>query len=486
MRVRLVAGVCACLIAAIQTSIWADIFRWDNGRLIPGTEGITPQPGVRLDFRDLRFADLAKRNLHGSSFRHANLTRADLSESSLSGSDLTLANLSQAVLVGANLEFSELRLVNLRGANLSGATVTGSNLARATMAGANLSGASFLGNDLTNVDLSGATITSATFFDSVGLTPAQLYSTASYRANNLAGLRLSRPTNLDLADQDLSGAQFVGDLNGVDFSGAYLVNAEFSTDAAWRNVNVAAADLRGASGVRETGHNTIQGMGQIEGLSLSADEVLVIRDYDGDSRRQLDPMPIIVQNRAVIEQGGRLRLAFDKDAWHSIISFAPGIPVALGGTLELDFREGINATPLRGRSIRIFDWSGVRPQGRFDVESPYLWDLAGLYTTGEVRLTGAGLAGDYNGNHVVDQIDLDLVLQNWGTESAVPPVRWVNDYPSGPIDQHELDRVLINWGRSERRTSGVPEPSSMALLSCGTVMLLCMCARRRLNRLSER
>ncbi len=41
----------------------ADIHRWDNGQLIPGTEGITPGPGVRLDHRDLQFSQLSTLNL---------------------------------------------------------------------------------------------------------------------------------------------------------------------------------------------------------------------------------------------------------------------------------------------------------------------------------------------------------------------------------------------------------------------------------------
>jgi hypothetical protein len=213
-------------------------------------------------------------------------------------------------------------------------------------------------------------------------------------------------------------------------------------------------------------------MGQIEGLSLAANEMLVVRDYDGDPMRQLGPLPIQVQNEMVIEAGGRLRLEFEKDAWDSIISFEPNIQVSLGGTLELDFAQGINTTLLRGRSIRVFDWSDVQPRGVFEVDSSYLWDLSSLYTTGDIRLTGAGLAGDYNGNRVVDQVDLDLVLQNWGSEPAVSPIRWVNDLPSGLVDQHELDKVLNNWGRTNPRTSGVPEPSSLALALSAFAILL--------------
>src|SRR5262245_7110321 len=34
----------------------------------------------------------------------------------------------------------------------------------------------------------------------------------------------------------------------------------------------------------------------------------------------------------------------------------------------------------------MFDWSGVNPTGTFTVDSPYIWDLSKLYTTGEVTL----------------------------------------------------------------------------------------------------
>ena len=42
----------------------ADVFRWDNGQVIPGTEGITPGPGVQLNDRQLEYADL-RLNLTG-------------------------------------------------------------------------------------------------------------------------------------------------------------------------------------------------------------------------------------------------------------------------------------------------------------------------------------------------------------------------------------------------------------------------------------
>ena len=85
--------------------------------------------------------------------------------------------------------------------------------------------------------------------------------------------------------------------------------------------------------------------------------------------------------------GGTLRMVFEADAWDSTISFAPGIPVTLGGTLELTFAADVNLASQVGRTFDLFDWTGVNPTGAFAVSSPYAWDLSNLYTTGEVTLT---------------------------------------------------------------------------------------------------
>jgi hypothetical protein len=84
--------------------------------------------------------------------------------------------------------------------------------------------------------------------------------------------------------------------------------------------------------------------------------------------------------------GGTLRMVFEADAWDSTISFAPGIPVTLGGTLELTFAADVNLASQLGRTFDLFDWTGVTPTGAFAVASPYSWDLSNLYTTGEITL----------------------------------------------------------------------------------------------------
>ena len=126
---------------------------------------------------------------------------------------------------------------------------------------------------------------------------------------------------------------------------------------------------------------------------------------------------------------------FDADPWDSTISFAPGIPVALGGTLELDFAPGVNVVTQIGRTIDLFDWTGVTPSGALTISSPYIWSLSNLYTTGEVTLTAlSALAGDFNNNGTVDAADY---------------VVWRNGLGS-IYTQNDYNVWRYNFGRSAR------------------------------------
>jgi hypothetical protein len=61
------------------------------------------------------------------------------------------------------------------------------------------------------------------------------------------------------------------------------------------------------------------------------------------------------------------------------------------------------------------------------------------------------LAGDYNGNGLVEQQDLDLVLVFWGKDAVDVPATWIGPPASRTIDQEELDAVLVNWGNTATR-----------------------------------
>jgi hypothetical protein len=70
------------------------------------------------------------------------------------------------------------------------------------------------------------------------------------------------------------------------------------------------------------------------------------------------------------------------------------------------------------------------------------------------------LTGDFDGDGMIAQGDLDLVLLYWGTDSAMLP-NFSGFHPTGLIDQDELDAVLLNWGAGLPLGSAiVPEPPS--------------------------
>jgi hypothetical protein len=152
---------------------------------------------------------------------------------------------------------------------------------------------------------------------------------------------------------------------------------------------------------------------------------------------------------------GALRLEFDADDWDSTISFEPSIPVDLGGTLELDFAPGIDIATQSGRTIDLFDWTGVTPTGTFTVESPYTWNLSQLYTTGQIRL-GPTLAGDFNGNGVVDAADYTVWRDGLGS------IYTQADYAVWTA--HFGESLGSGSAGSSPSHAAVPEPASAMLL----------------------
>jgi hypothetical protein len=152
-----------------------------------------------------------------------------------------------------------------------------------------------------------------------------------------------------------------------------------------------AADARGAALFPSDAvtSNMIQYNGHIHGLDLLGGGRLVVGDYDGGYRIDPfgSPIPITIDQHLAMGPGGTLRMVFEADAWDSTISFAPGIPVTLGGTLELTFANDVNLASQAGRTFDLFDWTGVNPAGAFAISSAYTWDLSNLYTSGQVTLT---------------------------------------------------------------------------------------------------
>lgn len=475
--------------------------------------------GINLDDNSLAGVNFAAQNLTNASFLNVRLTGANFSQSNLTnvyfaGATLNGANLTGAVVRGTNFsgdgitaaqlystasylahDLSGIHLngngladVNLANQNLTNAsfnqaTLTGANFHQANLANATFS---FAGTTLTNVNFSQANLANANFSYAVltgasligtevrgadfyrnteygtGITATQLYSTASYQARDLTGIKLggNNLAGFNLAGQKLMNANFLyAALAGANLSGANLANANFY-NATLTNANLAGADARGAQNFLASTPNTsnlIQPNGHIAGLDLTTGVSLVVRDYDGNLT--LSPptaaMPVVVDQHLAMIGTGTLRIAFDADAWDSTISFHPGIPVTLGGTLELTFDSNVNLATQIGRTFDLFDWSGVAPTGVFAIASPYTWNLTNLYATGEVTLTAVPglLSGDYDGNGVVDAADYVVWRKN----------------PGGNYTQDDYITWRATFGQTAVSGAGtikapVPEPASIAML----------------------
>ena len=230
------ALVVAVVLTTAAAAARADIFRWDDGQLIPGTEGITPGPGVNLSSqmrewsspqRNLRFADFSG----GLDFTEATFAHSWLDNSRFNG-----ANLTNAVLVGASLTNADLSAANLTNVGLAYTNLTNADLSGTNLTNARLEDSCGLfcigGAILTNANLAGAVVAGADFSSDLGITRItlpQLYSTASYQQRNLRGIGLS--------GHDLTS----GDFSGQDLSGAGI------SEAVLTNTNLAGANLTGAS-----------------------------------------------------------------------------------------------------------------------------------------------------------------------------------------------------------------------------------------------
>ncbi len=216
--------------ALLTFAIWAiaviaqgAIFRWTDEQVIPGTENITPGPGVQLDRMMLEQADLRNFDLSGASFIESNLHR-----SVFSGSNLTNANFGGATVTNSGLRFATLNGANFREANL---TLTA--FGRSTLFGA---------------DFTDAVIIEGQFGSAEGFTANQLYSTASYKlkqltATSFVGLDLS---GWNFAGQDMTRMELWNTkLDGSDLSQAILYNT-FLSHSSLVGANFRGADLRRA------------------------------------------------------------------------------------------------------------------------------------------------------------------------------------------------------------------------------------------------
>jgi hypothetical protein len=381
--------------------------------------------------------------------------------------------------------------------------------------------------DLTDADVRGANFHRDDFAGGSGITPAQLYSTASYQARDLTGIVLQGNdlTGVNFAGQNLGNGRFESaKLDGADLSRANLASARFDaatltganlshanlTNASFNfyyynlaGADFSGADARGASFQNDdpfrsaTTANFIRADGHIAGLDLMSGASLTVRNYHGNPATSppTGARSVVVDQHLQMDSTGALRLVLDADPWDSTISFAPGVAVALGGTLDLSFAGGVRLASQWHRTIRLFDWRGVSASGTFNVRSPYLWDLSELYTGGEVTL--AAFSGDANADGIVDFEDLVALAQHYNVSDGLR--RWSDgDFTSdGNVDFNDLVVLAQNYGAGGAGAAGavpppgataafatdwaaaLPEPSAGGLIGIGAAVLGVLRPRRR-------
>ncbi len=200
----------------LVTPASADVYQWEwidpahpelgkqqSTTLCLGGAGIDPIPGVFLGSRDLTKAYLI-------------------------GDDLSNASCSYP---GANLTNADLTLANLSSHNFYISTLINANFTQANLTNARLGYGKLTGAVFTNAEIRGADFSVSMNIGPNGFTLAQLQTTASYKAENLSGIRL--------IDTDLSG---------WDFHYQNLTNANFMA-ATLTGTILDGADTRGGTGI---------------------------------------------------------------------------------------------------------------------------------------------------------------------------------------------------------------------------------------------
>jgi autotransporter-associated beta strand protein len=356
--------------------------------------------GWNLAGKDLTIANLSYTTLTDVHFAGATVVSASFGSTNLTSSQLySTASYQAQNLQAILLDNNDLTGWNFANQDMTNASMQNVLLVGGTLSSANLTNASLNGADLTGVKMSGATIVGADF-GLTTLTSTQLYSTASYQAQYLHGISLSADdlTGWNFTGQNLTNARFSSaTLTSANLRYANLQNADF-TFATATGADFSAADMRGATGFTATDAittNTILLDGTIQGLNLTGGNAfLTVRNYNGPLS-----IPVHVTGGMTVGTDGMLQIVMDDLLipgmsgvnWGSTISFDPGIPVSLGGILDLQ-TPGADPAALVGQSIQLFDWTGVTPGGQFaqvtsHLPSRYTWDISGLYTAGTIDLT---------------------------------------------------------------------------------------------------
>lgn len=189
------------------------------------------------------------------------LTGWDFSNQDLRYDEFLGTTLSNAIFSGAQIQGTTFSRTTDRGftsnqlystasyqeKNLSETGLLGNNLSGWDFSNQNLIKSRFYGSDLTDSNFENAIIRGAKFGAVIGLTSNQFYSTSSYQAKDLTGIRLGGNNVLGPESIRLDGWNFSSqNLSNASLQEASLVGADF-TDANLSNVRFYKSDVTGAN-----------------------------------------------------------------------------------------------------------------------------------------------------------------------------------------------------------------------------------------------
>ncbi len=145
--------------------------------------------------------------------------------------------------------------------------------------------------------------------------------------------------------------------------------------------------------------------------------------------------------------------------------------LTFNGALQLVLQ---NFTPTVGEIFHLFNWGSEA--GSFSqfvlpsLPAGETWNASQLYTSGTISIT---IAGDVNGDGIVNSQDLALISSNWLATGTGQPGDANND---GIVNSQDLALVSADWLNTFTPAVGnaaaVPEPSAAVLAVLAGAMLL--------------
>ncbi|MCH2115882.1 MAG: PEP-CTERM sorting domain-containing protein, partial [Pirellulales bacterium] len=211
--------------------------------------------------------------------------------------------------------------------------------------------------------------------------------------------------------------------------------------------------------------------GHVSGTGTISDTSIFGNVSPGNSAGQLGLTDVVLSSAGTLnlEIGGTATQQYDQVTLAGAMSLA--------GDLEVQLIDSF--VPQVGDTFSLFNLEpSLNLQGGFsDILLPELasgvWDLADLYTTGELLVATSPVTPgpeDLNMDGTVDSLDLGILLETYGTVGT-PSTGELNG--TSPVDSLDLGILLaaFNTSSSGAATAAVPEPHTLLLASLASMGL---------------